>query len=212
MCSSLGVQDPVERLSQTLAARPSTLDTCSALDTFRVGSASRGRKPHYTTPLGGMDHSTVMARVYVEFGQVRQLHQPSLGRGAEKTIAHDLACGPCPAQTHSNVFKRAFEAGTRAARIPCAWTGRRSGRCTCHALGTIGRASAAPSTCHRKPPRALPEPSTSSTCATSTRAAPPPAAAAGLAPVSMNEASLSDGRPTLGVRSLHATRKSARMS
>ena len=59
---------------------------------------------------------------------------------------------------------------------------------------------------------ALPEPGTSSTCATSTRAAPPPAAAAGLAPVSMNEARLSDGRPTLGVRSFHATRKSARMS
>ena len=28
------------------------------------------------TPLGGMDHGTVMARVHVEFGQVRKSHQP----------------------------------------------------------------------------------------------------------------------------------------
>jgi hypothetical protein len=29
-----------------------------------------------STPLGGMDHGTIMARVHVKFGQVRKSHQP----------------------------------------------------------------------------------------------------------------------------------------
>ena len=40
----------------------------------RASGRGPGPEDSRATPLGGMDHGTVMARVHVEFGQVRKSH------------------------------------------------------------------------------------------------------------------------------------------